>query len=701
MRAMSPVSDGYVERSGVKIHYEVFGTGAPTILLLPTWSIVPSRHWKMQVPYLARHHRVVTFDGRGCGLSDRPADDDAYADTEFAADAVAVLDATDTDAAVLVGLSMGAGFALRIATIYPERVLGAVFIAPAVPLGDGFPDRKSYSWNDELDNDEGWARYNRHYWLKNWRGFAEFFATQLFSEPHSTKGREDAVGWMLSETDPETIVRTQRGKYLGSADEVRQRAAQVHCPSMVVHGTDDRIIPLSAGRDLAAALGCEFVELEGCGHKPDSRDPVRVSLLIREFVQRLRPEQAPQRRWVRAQSRPRRALYLSSPIGLGHARRDLAIARELRLLHPDLQIDWLTQHPVTAMLDRAGENVHPASTSLVSESGHLEDECGEHDLHVFQAFRRMDEILCANFGVLHDLLAEADYDLVVGDEAWDADYYLHENPELKRTAFAWMTDFVGWVPMAQGGVDEAALTSDYNAEMLEQIARYPRVRDRSVFVGDPADVVDLDFGPGLPSIRSWTEQHYDFAGYIGGIELIADEDRAGIRAELGYRPDERVCVVSVGGTGVGSALLRRVIAAAGELHRDVPDLRLLLVAGPRIDPDSLPAADGVEVRGFVPDLWRHLAACDIAIVQGGLTTTMELVANRRPFVYVPLRNHFEQQVHVRHRLNRYRAGRCVEFDDLRPDVLAAAIAEELTAPVRSLPVTDGAGRAAALLADLL
>jgi UDP-N-acetylglucosamine:LPS N-acetylglucosamine transferase len=128
---------------------------------------------------------------------------------------------------------------------------------------------------------------------------------------------------------------------------------------------------------------------------------------------------------------------------------------------------------------------------------------------------------------------------------------------------------------------------------------------------------------------------------------------------------------------------------------------LLLVAGPRIDPDSLPAADGVEVHGFVPDLWRHLAACDIAIVQGGLTTTMELVANRRPFVYVPLRNHFEQQVHDRHRLNRYRAGRCVEFDDLRPDVLAAAIAEELTAPVRSLPVRDGAGRAAALLADLL
>lgn len=237
--------------------------------------------------------------------------------------------------------------------------------------------------------------------------------------------------------------------------------------------------------------------------------------------------------------------------------------------------------------------------------------------------------------------------------------------------------------------------------MLEQIARYPRVRDRSVFVGDPDDVVDLDFGPGLPSIRSWTEQHYDFAGYIGGFEPVADADRLRLRGELGYRGDERVCVVSVGGTGVGAALLRRVVAAAPEIRRVIPDLRLLVVTGPRIDPRALPATDGVEVHGFVPDLWRHLAACDIAVVQGGLTTTMELVANRRPFLYVPLRNHFEQQIHVRHRLDRYRAGRCVDFDDLQPDALAAAIAAELAAGVHSLPVTDGARRAAALLAELL
>ena len=72
MRACQPVADGYVERDGVKVHFELFGAGEPTVLLLPTWSIIHSRHWKMQVPYLARHCRVLTFDGRGNGRSDRP-----------------------------------------------------------------------------------------------------------------------------------------------------------------------------------------------------------------------------------------------------------------------------------------------------------------------------------------------------------------------------------------------------------------------------------------------------------------------------------------------------------------------------------------------------------------------------------------------------------------------------------------------------
>jgi UDP-N-acetylglucosamine:LPS N-acetylglucosamine transferase len=129
---------------------------------------------------------------------------------------------------------------------------------------------------------------------------------------------------------------------------------------------------------------------------------------------------------------------------------------------------------------------------------------------------------------------------------------------------------------------------------------------------------------------------------------------------------------------------------------------MVVVAGPRIDPAALPSHEGLEIRAYVHDLYRHLAACDLAVVQGGLTTSMELTANRRPFLYFPLRHHFEQNFHVRHRLERYRAGRCLDFEESPPEVIAEAIAEEIGREVDYRPVeTDGAARAAALIAELL
>jgi predicted glycosyltransferase len=180
------------------------------------------------------------------------------------------------------------------------------------------------------------------------------------------------------------------------------------------------------------------------------------------------------------------------------------------------------------------------------------------------------------------------------------------------------------------------------------------------------------------------------------------EDREQLRAELGFGADDKVCVVSVGGSGVGGHLLRRVLDGYPAAARAVPGLRMVVVTGPRIDPASLTAPSGVQVQGFVPDLHRLHAACDIAVVQGGLTTTMELAAAGRPFLYVPLRNHFEQNRHVRHRLERHRAGRCLSYDELMPDAFADAVAGELGRRIDYVPVpTDGAALAAARLAELL
>ncbi|QYG92224.1 alpha/beta fold hydrolase [Iamia sp. SCSIO 61187] len=705
MRARTPDTTGTTERDGVRLAYEVFGADHdPTVLLLPTWSIIPSRFWKAQVPYLARHHRVVTFDGRGCGRSDRPEGAAAYVDDEFAADAAAVMDATGTERAVAVGLSCGASYGIRLAATHPERVTALVAVSPACGFPIPDPARDPYPWDGELATTDGWAKYNRRYWLEgDYDAFLRFFFGMMFSEPHSTKQIEDCVGWG-HEISPATLVDTTAAR-LGcdgvTCEPAEAVCARVRCPVVVVHGDDDNIRPHALGARLAELTGGSLVIVEGGGHGPHARDPVFLNRLIHDVVERTRGDPpATRTTWAPARSRQPRALYLSSAIGLGHARRDVAIARELRALHPDLQIDWLAQHPVTTVLEEAGETIHPASAELASESAHVEDECGEHDLHAFQAIRRMDEILVANFMVFHDVVEAQPYDLVIADEAWEVDHHLHENPELKRFAYAWMTDFVGWLPMPDGGDHEAGLAADHNAEMIEQRARFRRLRDRSIFVGDPDDVVPDRFGPGLPTIADWTRDEFDFAGYVTGFSPVADRDA--LRADLGYRPDEQVCVVTVGGSAVGLPLLRRIIGAVPAVRRHLPDLRFLVVAGPRIDPAALPRCRGVTVRSYVPDLHLHLAACDVAVVQGGLTTCMELTANRRPFVYVPLRHHFEQTFHVRHRLDRYRAGHCLPYDELDADTLAKALLDQLTGPLDHRPVaTDGAARAAEMLAALL
>src|SRR5256714_6404566 len=230
----------------------------------------------------------------------------------------------------------------------------------------------------------------------------------------------------------------------------------------------------------------------------------------------------------------KRALFISSPIGLGHAQRDVAVARELRALVPDIQIDWLAQNPVTKVLEGEDERIHPASEHLANESRHFESESAEHDLQVFQTWRRMDEILVANFMLFHDVVTEDDYDLWIADEGWEIDHFLHEHPELKRANYAWLTDFVGFLPMPDGGEREAFLTADYNAEMVEHIDDHPQVRDRAIFVGNPDDIVDERLGPDLPTIREWTEQHFDFSGYVTGFDPAEFGDRDALRPELGY-----------------------------------------------------------------------------------------------------------------------------------------------------------------------
>jgi pimeloyl-ACP methyl ester carboxylesterase len=284
MRACRPTYDGYVERDGVKIFFETFGTGEPTIVFLPTWEIVHSRVWKFQVPYFARHGRVVTFDRRGSGRSDRPRavrDNDRRATSD---DALVVLDHVGAERVVVVSWC-GAGDDLLLAVEHPDRVSGLVLIAPDLLLTpDPAEEEGPFPFEEELDTSEGWAKWNRHYFLRDWRGFVEFFVAQTFTESHSTKQSEDAVAWG-SQTDARTILRGMDAAWPNSREDALGLCGRVSCSTLVIQGSSDAVVGPLRGDAVAGAIpGAQLVTLDGCGHAPHLRDPVQVNLLLRDFV---------------------------------------------------------------------------------------------------------------------------------------------------------------------------------------------------------------------------------------------------------------------------------------------------------------------------------------------------------------------------------------------------------------------------------
>jgi pimeloyl-ACP methyl ester carboxylesterase/predicted glycosyltransferase len=680
--SVRPAHEGMIDRNGVKIWYAVWGDSGPWLAFPPNYQIAHSQMLKATVPYLCRHFRVVTLDGRGNGRSDRPESAEAYTFDEYYADFVAVLDAARVQTVALVAISAGTMTALRFASEQPERVTHLVLAGgfAETRLDDPKVAAAVRAQNDRIRND--------------YPAYLDWFFATVFTEPHSTKPFEDGVryGWA---TNGDVLARCSEG---WGGNDVREHAKRVKCPTLVIHGDGDRLIPHAKGKEIHELVpGAELLTVGGGGHVTAARDPVLFNRAVRDFVR------SPKKRstWTRAMSRPRRALFVSSPIGLGHVQRDLAIARELRKLHPDLAIDWFTVDPAARYIVQEGERVHPITARLANESRHLESVAGEHDLSAFFALRTMDEVMSNNFMTFVDLVEAEHYDLVIGDEAWDVDYYYHENPELKRQPFVFLTDFVGCLP-TEPDEREALLCADRNADDIEHVARYPYVRDAAIFVGNPDDVTEEPFGPGLPSIRAWTDRNFSYAGYTLPFDPAALADTEAARARLGYGTHEKIAIAAVGGTGVGRHLLDKIARAFSTMKRQVPELRMILVAGPRLSPDAFPTSPGLEVRPYVHNLFEHLACCDLAMVQGGLSTCMELVATRRPFLSFPLRRHFEQREHVRRRLANYGADSSVEYDGLEPEQLATRALSTMHAPVSYRRVeTDGAARAARRIADVL
>jgi len=408
----------------------------------------------------------------------------------------------------------------------------------------------------------------------------------------------------------------------------------------------------------------------------------------------------------------RNVLFVSGSIGLGHVTRDLAIAAALRARRPDIHLVWLAGHPAQQALRAAGEELVPECRGYADETAFVEAIAGRFSLRLLnpaaifasprriRAWWRMLHGQRENVAAFKEATARQRFDLIIADEAYELVLALIAKPSLRRAPFVAIYDFVGLDATSHNPLEWLAVQniSWWSARLAQ---RSTRVFDLTLMVGEEADVADKPFGLFSPNRREVARTLLKYVGYVCPCHPGDYQDRVALRQRLGYGPEPLV-ICSIGGTSIGKALLELCGRAYPRIREHLPDLRMELVCGPRLSPDSLDVPAGVGCRGYVHALYEHLAACDLAIVQGGGTTTTELMALRRPFLYFPLEGHFEQRLHVAGRLARHGAGVPLEYAKTTPERLAEAVLANIGREVCYPPVAaDGAKNAAQLLSTLL
>ena len=407
-----------------------------------------------------------------------------------------------------------------------------------------------------------------------------------------------------------------------------------------------------------------------------------------------------------------RVLFISGSIGLGHVTRDMAIAAALRTLCPHLDLRWLAADPAGRALKAEGEQLVPEAAAYLGETELAEDLARGFSLRMTNPIQwlrcpfllsrlvRLIRHQKSNLALFKSLLQTERFDLVIADEAYDLLMGIARDPTLKPASLAMIFDFVGLDTASRNplGWLTVQLANWYGVRLIR---RFPRLFDLTMMVGEEADVPDKAFGLFLPNRRELAKEVTKFIGYVCPFDPTDYRDRAAFRRRLGYGPAPLV-ICSVGGTAVGRPLLELCGRVFPLLRSQMPDLQMVAAGGPRLAADWVRLPDGVERMSYVHRLYEHLAACDLAIVQGGGTTTLELTALRRPFIYFPLEGHFEQRIHVAGRIERHRAGVRLEFNATTPQQLASAVMSNIGTEVGYPAIaTNGARKAAELIVELL
>jgi UDP-N-acetylglucosamine:LPS N-acetylglucosamine transferase len=396
----------------------------------------------------------------------------------------------------------------------------------------------------------------------------------------------------------------------------------------------------------------------------------------------------------------KKILFLSWQGGMGHITRDLPIVKELRKLNPEVEVSWLAHPLASKLIQQAGESLLPESQFGMDYNVFgFSLSIHNFSLNLMKYVTLGAKSWAHNVDLFKQVIAKYPFDLIIGDESYEVQTAIADGEIKLKSKMIMIEDFVGMDAMSINPLEIYGVYK--NNQFLAECPPRLSAQIERFFVGELEDVPDKRFGFRLPNRRELARKYYHILGHIIRFDPADYVDKAKIRAKLGYGKEPLV-ICATGGTSAGKELLETCGKAYVILKKHLPDLRMVCVCGELFGqkPPELPP--GIELHGYIPDLYEHYAACDIAVVVGGGTTATELTSLRRPFIFFPLENQFDQQLNVAERLARQGAGIKMRYYRTSPkslaDTILAHIGEEVT--WKQVP-TDGAQKAAALINNFL
>jgi len=401
-------------------------------------------------------------------------------------------------------------------------------------------------------------------------------------------------------------------------------------------------------------------------------------------------------------------LFISGSLGLGHVTRDLAIVTELRKLIPDINVSWVSAPPASIYLQQNNESLLPESENWPSETPVAESTGDGNNMNVAYYFINATETWDKQWEVFLNILDNYSFDLIIGDETYRIATNLIdaalENKPLIETPFIIMYDFVGADVMTDDPREKEVV--EYLNDLWQRRAcrPFPDTLPPNLitrfFIGEPDDIINRVTDKGTINYQELTKDSLTFLGHIIRFNPEKYRDSSFYRKKLGYTSKPLV-ICSIGGSTIGKQLLELCSEAFVYVEKKIPGFQMVLACGPRIDPEEVDVAPGVETHGYLPDLIKHFAACDLAIILAGHTSSNELIALQKPFIYFPIAQHFEQE-DIAKRLSKRNIGIEMSFESTTPELLAETIMTNIEKEVDYPYVNiNGAKKAAEIITQLI